>query len=257
MKSSTRLDLEWLGYDVLSREASHPGLWFDRYLWQQLERKETPPKTGSPNARHVGDTAAIKPKLYAKCYERWRQTLEALGTQPRVFKTEYRLAAGHGSKNATETGIALHHSYGVPYIPGSSLKGVAAAFAEQRLDGLWGPKGDAYKTLFGTIDEAGYVTFLDALPLPSRCVLLPDVLTVHHRDYYQARDNLPPADWDSPTPISFLSARGEFLVALLPATGAEAWAEVGYRLLQIALAEMGVGGKTSSGYGRMVALGVP
>ncbi len=256
MKPALRRDLEQLGHEELSKFASHPGLWFDRYLPHQLERSEKPPKEGAPTAQHVERTAGFKaPLLYDASYRRWQVTLMELGAQTREMEVVYRLAAGHGGKNASESGLTLHHSYGVPIVPGSSLKGAAAAFADKRLSDLWGATSDAYKTLFGTTEEAGYITFLDALPLPNKWQLLSDVLTVHHRQYYQAGEKEPdipqPADWDSPTPVSFLSVRGSFLIALLPAAGAEGWAKVAFEILQKALAEQGVGGKTSSGYGRL------
>jgi CRISPR-associated protein Cmr6 len=250
MIKSTRNWLTNDQYDALATAAAHPGLWFDRYLRQQLKRDERPPETGSPNAAHVNLTTKVRPAIYDQSYQRWRATLEAMGVRPRIAKTTYRLAAGHGRENPTETGIFLHHSYGVPYIPGSSLKGVAAAFAASRLESPWQPGGDAFKTLFGTTDTAGYVTFMDALPEPGTWKLRPDVITVHHQGYYQGKDE-PQADWDSPTPVSFLSVTGDFLIALLPSPGADLWAEAAYEILKMALEEIGVGGKTSSGYGRL------
>jgi hypothetical protein len=52
-------------------------------------------------------------------------------------------------------------------------------------------------------------------------------------------------------PVSFLSARpgAQFLIAL---SGPPGWPELAQHLLLEALALWGVGGKTSSGYGRMV-----
>jgi CRISPR-associated protein Cmr6 len=75
-----------------------------------------------------------------------------------------------------------------------------------------------------------------------------DVITVHHPEYYRG-ENLPPADWDNPNPVPFLSATGSYLVAL---HGPESWVEAAFKILQLALAEEGIGAKTSSGYGRMV-----
>lgn len=267
MIPTLRADLAELGHDALRGAAAHPGLWYDRYLRQLLTRGERPPDSGAPVPAHIGRVAAMRPAgqaaFYDAAYRRWRAKLTDLEVQPQEMGVQHRLAAGHGGKNATETGLTLHHTYGVPYIPGSSLKGVAAAFAARRLNDLWNEKSEAYRTLFGTTDSAGYITFLDALPKPGEWWLLPDVLTVHHREYYRAAVRepgeagpplpppLPPADWDSPTPVTFLSAQGTFLLALLPAPGAEAWADVAYEIVKLALAEMGVGGKTSSGYGRL------
>jgi hypothetical protein len=73
------------------------------------------------------------------------------------------------------------------------------------------------------------------------------VITVHHEGYYQDGKE-PPADWDSPTPVPFLSATGSYLVAV---SGPSGWDDAAMKLLRLALKEMGVGAKTSSGYGRL------
>jgi len=176
---------------------------------------------------------------------------------------------GLGAEGVLENALMLHRAYGVPIIPGSALKGLAAAYAHNRLaDEGWrkpplepNPKSSfsAHEILFGSTRSAGYVTFFDALYVPSSGYrepkrnmvqpLLPDVLTVHHPKYYQGSD-LPdaPADWDSPTPISFISATGRFRVVL---AGLETWVDIAYDVLALALDEVGVGGKTAAGYGRL------
>ena len=40
------------------------------------------------------------------------------------FCTNWRLVVGMGTNPTLETGIQLHHLYGFPYIPGSSVKGM-------------------------------------------------------------------------------------------------------------------------------------
>ena len=143
--------------------------------------------------------------------------------------------------------ITLHRTYGVPYIPGSALKGLAANYARNRLDPEeWGTDTEAYRTMFGDTSSASYITFFDALYVPGsghqHKPLWPDVITVHHPDYYQG--NKPPADWDSPTPVSFLSATGTFLNAI----GGEApWVEKAFEILGYALSEEGIGAKRPVG----------
>lgn len=232
-------------YDNRGRTA-HPGLWFERFLQGQGQQEDRT----TFHASLVNECSRIEPpELYAAYFARWLAALDKLGVRPRKATVIYRLAAGHGGETVIETGIRLHHTYGVPIIPGSSLKGVAASYAAQQLCGKWAENQPAFHSLFGTTSAAGHVTFFDALPLPGDWKLLPDVITVHHPDYYQAETNpQPPADWDSPTPIPFLAVRGTFLIAL---RGPEAWASAGYSILERALYEFGVGGKTSSGYGRL------
>jgi CRISPR-associated protein Cmr6 len=163
------------------------------------------------------------------------------------------MLVGLGEESVLETAIALHHTYGIPYIPGSALKGLAARYANKWLASeTWGKGADAYTTVFGAAAEAGYITFFDALYIPGSAdgdrPLALDVVAVHHRDYYSGADPAPPADWDSPVPIPLLSATGAYLVAL---HGAESWVEAAFEILNLAFAEEGVGAKTSSGYGRM------
>lgn len=43
--------------------------------------------------------------------------------------TAERLIIGLGTDHVVETGLLLHHVYGLPYIPGSALKGMARAWA--------------------------------------------------------------------------------------------------------------------------------
>jgi CRISPR-associated protein Cmr6 len=45
-----------------------------------------------------------------------------------------RLIVGLGGDNVLETGLTLHHTYGVPLIPGNALKGLAAHYCDQ----VWG-----------------------------------------------------------------------------------------------------------------------
>ncbi|RMH46999.1 MAG: type III-B CRISPR module RAMP protein Cmr6, partial [Gammaproteobacteria bacterium] len=110
----------------------------------------------------------------------------------------------------------------------------------------------AYKILFGDTTSAGYVTFFDALYDPNGSPnkpLVMDVVTVHHQGYYQDK-NEPPADWDSPNPVPFVSVRDgvKFRVAL---AGPDEWVDAAFQILKLALADEGIGAKTNSGYGRM------
>jgi hypothetical protein len=85
-----------------------------------------------------------------------------------------------------------------------------------------------------------------------------DVMTPHHQKYYgepQGSNEHPPTDFDDPVPVSFLSVVGDFLVALSGDVSGEAgqqWADLTFQLLSCALKDWGIGGKTNSGYGRML-----
>ncbi len=220
---------------------TNAGLWLDKYL-----------KNNNDDAKkNLVYEVVEKIKLsqeYDKFYQNWEQTLKAHGAVTRKAKTLGRLAVNLGAEATLENSIALNRTYGVPHIPGSALKGLAANYARNSLAG-WNKNTQAYKDIFGTQDSAGYVNFYDALIDPkSGLGLNPDVVTVHHQDYYQ-KENVPPADWDSPIPIHFLTASGTFLIALSGPT--PRLVDTAYQILGLALLNEGIGAKTSSGYGRM------
>lgn len=254
MKQSMRDNLAELDLQILSNEATHAGLWFDKYLAKQPEKKAK--DSLEPYQELIAQCQEIgEPDGYKAVYEAWRTRCKTIKAKFGEVTINGRLAIGLGNASTIKTGATFHHTYGVPIIPGSALKGTTAAYARRYLDEeTWGQASPHYKTLFGTPDSAGYITFFDALPIPRKLggnwSLEPDVITVHHPDYYQGQTNAAPADWDSPTPIPFLSVTGKFLVVLY-APDAPAWTATAYGILQMALAEIGVGGKTSSGYGRI------
>lgn len=193
---------------------------------------------------------------------RWRGLLE---TEPHtrclVFESRSRLLVGHGNPSGTEVGLALHHTWGVPVLPGSSLKGLMAHYVQAvygpgdpshpeperapyggvRWEGnrMKGPPGEVYRLLFGSpeTDERGpeapgasegKIVFYDGLWLPptqggtAETPLVRDVLTVHQFEYYQGKGAWP-NDYDSPNPVAFLTVApgSRFLVALGVVPGTE------------------------------------
>lgn len=233
-----------LSYKVA--QCSHAGLWFERYL-------ETQSKDDTEARRqHVLNTHAIKePAFYKHFFESWEKGLNGYGALTALASVQGRMVVGLGSESLIETGMTLHKTYGVPYIPGSALKGLVSHFAANELADI-GRESAAFRYLFGETEEAGNVTFFDALYKPNSGrggkALWPDVMTVHHADYYGSGKK-PPADWDSPNPVPLLSATGEYLIAL---KGEEAWVRLVMDILKIALMEYGIGGKTAAGYGHLL-----
>lgn len=247
---SRRQDLEI----VTPAVGMHAGLWLEKGL-RNLDAK------GPGKQEHLDAllALAIVPDDYERFFQRWQKSVEALEPCTRTAKATAsgRMVVGLGAESVLETSITLHRTYGVPYIPGSALKGLAAAAAHKNLeDPAWkkiggdGKIGSAHQLLFGDTTSSGYVTFHDALWIPEG-KKLPfdlDVMTVHHADYYQGQGNKPPADWDNPIPVAFLSARGQYLLAV---TGPEEWATAALDILKDALEQDGIGAKTAAGYGRM------
>ena len=251
--------------EVEKTATTHPGLWLDKYIEEQ-EKKDVESQSnmaqGKGNSRSdlVKEVASLRElSEYEKFFQRWTKLLTDYDAQTREAKVKGRMVVGLGSESVLETSIILHHTYGVPYIPGTALKGLAASYASKQLGDIWKKGSPAYNAVFGDTNSAGYITFFDALYIPGSGhkgqVLYPDVITVHHQKYYQDEKNIPPSDWDSPNPVPFLSATGKYLLALAAPDVKEdtrdEWLKKVFEFLGHALKEMGIGAKTSSGYGRM------
>jgi CRISPR-associated protein Cmr6 len=228
------------------------------------------------------------PPVYRTAFERWKAAVESRCCTAQVA-VESRLLVGLGNHSPLEIGFSLHHTYGVPYLPGSALKGVLNHWAAERLsaaDKRWtgvtyksgpvAPPGEWHAALFGQpeIDRdhpgsRGAVEVMDALYVPDSapgdCPLDVDILTPHQVDYYRSEGTQLPNDWTSPEPHAFLSIRrpARFLLAT---AGPSDWAVLAMRHLLDALAPMGdearnhaagrgIGGKTAAGYGRMTLHG--
>lgn len=234
--------------------STHAGLWLDRFSFD-LAADTNNSKTIEGVVNHV----QITPE-YKSHFTRWKKYVDE---SPEIYyakaTVQGRMVVGLGAESILETAITLHRTYGVPFIPGSALKGLASAAAHRFLaNDEWRKKidgkvqGPSHEIMFGNTKTAGFVTFHDALLVveenDSRDMPLDlDVMTVHHRDYYGTGKS-PPADWDSPNPVSFVTARGTYLIAL---EGPPEWVIAAFDILEAALREDGIGAKTAAGYGRM------
>jgi len=249
---------------IKANHAHHAGLWLDKFLEDQ--QRGTPGGSAAEEkdtARHrlmAGATTIPLPGAYHNFFARWQTALDALpgSVIRRHAQATGRVIIGLGAESPSETAITLHHTFGVPYLPGSALKGLAAFYARNYLEDTgwrWDAEkqpGLAYQTLFGDTTQAGCVTFYDAYYVPGSApgdrMIFTDTITVHHQAYYDG-GSAAPADWDKPIPVPFVSATGAYLVAL--GGNDAAWVDAGLAILALALAELGIGAKTSSGYGRM------
>lgn len=118
---------------------THAGLWFDRYIGQQKKRGEKLQSGEVESRAQLVCEVAKQPisSTYQAYFARWQQNLAEIGAKSRKARVRGRMVVGLGSESVLETSICLHRTYGVPYIPGGALKGLAASYAHQRLDGEW------------------------------------------------------------------------------------------------------------------------
>ncbi|MEM4424124.1 type III-B CRISPR module RAMP protein Cmr6 [Pyrobaculum sp.] len=144
-----------------------------------------------------------------------------------------------------EIGISWHPLLNLPYIPATSLKGAARAYAE--VNNIR-PCGKAPEELFGKAGGAGLVELTDAYPVKCRDKLIePDIINPHYREVEGA---IGEAD-ASPTPLLFPAVARGVVFRFFVAPRAEADGKCLTDVLDVirgALAE-GIGAKTRLGYG--------
>lgn len=237
--------------------SAHPGLLLQKG-WSDYV------KTGSDTAETNGKTEHIRricnlpmPEVYEHAYRRWETaTADAKRFVSFERPLKSRLLIGLAGGGALETGCAISHTWGMPYIPGSSVKGVVRAWAARCL----GENSPALREMFGsepTTEDpqglSGLVAFHDAWWVPGSAPgknksqpFVEEVVTTHHSDYYGSEGKTPATDLDSPVPNAMLGVHGSFRFTL---EGPQEWLKIAELLLKSALAETGIGAKTRSGYG--------
>ncbi len=230
-----------------NRTERNLGLLFSRGCPSYPENATT---RGEDFAKFLENLAQLPaPAFYKTAYERWKAQIA--GVVQWEGEVDGRLFIGLGTPHAIETSLSFSRPYGLPQIPGSAVKGITRAYAEQS-----SLPNDIRHALFGrggeddqSLDDAGYVTFHDAWWVPgsaNNCPLAAEVVTVHHGEYYTSEGKTPATDFDSPNPNAQLATHGKFLFAI---EGDPHWAGFAMRILKEALAFHGIGGKGSAGYG--------
>lgn len=146
---------------------------------------------------------------------------------------------GLGNEHPLENGFAFLNPYGLPYLPGSGIKGVVRQAARELASGQWGETHgwsheNAYalhlgkdKTvplsmvdvLFGrepgdgdTEHLRGVLSFWDVIPLIDGDSLVVEIMTPHQGHYYQWKKDrnreeieVSPHESGQPNPIAFLT----------------------------------------------------
>lgn len=199
-------------------------------------------------------------KLLREACDRQQRLTEAMGGRLLYITNTSRFATGLGRNHPMENGFTWHPTLGVPFLPGSSLKGLLRSWFREENDKLVMENGrerweetDKAQRWFGIQKDVGRCIFLDMLPtVPPKLTV--DIMTPHYGPYYQGE--AAPGDWHSPVPISFLvvDERITWQLAILP--GPE------HRTIEVneleslteslteALDIMGAGAKTAIGNGR-------
>ena len=195
------------------------------------------------------------------------EIFDALGTAP--------FATGLGMEHPLESGFAFLDPHGLPYLPGSGVKGVLRAAARELASGEWVGHENYWEekyiaALFGSKPgedslERGALSFWDVIPqLPANKVnkkveMRVDVMTPHQNHYYQ--DGSTPHESGRPIPIPFLTVPSgawfRFVVTCderyLPdeRLKGDGWRKLLRAVFVHAYEWLGFGAKTAVGYGAM------
>jgi CRISPR-associated protein Cmr6 len=169
---------------------------------------------------------------------------------------------GTGNSHPVENGFLWHHTLSTPYMQGSAVKGIMRSWLENQL-GYGVDEDDNHSELkryFGSEtkasadNQAGDLIFFDAIPIVQPRLKV-EIMTPHMGDYYADKGKTAPADWHSPTPIPLLAVESiSLLFCIAPRLGKIDASELEKlsTALQNALANMGAGAKTQTGFGRLV-----
>ncbi len=281
---------EYAGKDFHFHSAS-PALRFGMFLpiWNRRWRKDT---DGTRKFWHNGvqlnesDTATIR-----KLADRNSALFRSFDPDARLLLVANSIApftTGLGNEHPLENGFAFLNPYGLPYLPGSGVKGVVRQAAQELADGQWSAGGgwnndrnfevkigddlvlvSMTDLLFGREPRSkdkghlqGALRFWDVIPQIQEDGLTVEIMTPHFSHYY--RDGDSPHDSGQPNPISFLtvppSSRFEFhvicdrrrLKRFAPALAAnDRWQRLMEAAFSHAFEWLGFGAKTAVGYGHM------
>ncbi len=215
--------------------SANMGLVFNKYFpWKK--GKEMEKSDGWTNA-FISEFNRQQPSQeYEQRY--WKMVSELKGT---LFELECisDLIIGMGNAHPMENGFTFDHSQGLPFIPGTTIKGIwkAALNEKHKISNKEEPK---------QVDE---LIFLDAIPREIKMKI--DIMTPHYQPYYASNGKTPPGDWFNPIPIQFvvISKGSKFLWGIIHRSGKST--QDAEAMLEEWLKNYGIGGKTAVGYGRI------
>ncbi len=268
-----------------------PGMRFGMYL--PIWRREEWSRTRDPDWRSICRLNPSDQDLLRNLNSR-QNALAGISGESALCLSARATApftTGLGNEHPLENGFAFLWPYGLPYLPGSGVKGVVRRAARELAKGEWGDthrwscdKHHSVKSgrtvirlsdldlLFGLESGdgekehfRGLLTFWDVIPEISGDLAV-DVMTPHQKHYYQNGE--PPHDSGQPVPITFLTvppgSRFRFHVVcdtvrlgrlapelLAEEDGRPCWQVRLEAAFQHAFDWLGFGAKTAVGYGAM------
>ena len=189
-----------------------------------------------------------------------------------IGQLEGRLAINLSDSLIENAGISLDRMFGLPYIPGSAVKGVCRHAALQLLK-AGKMSHDDFQAIFGTSendykpgnelaqyaldvhkdmrDKKGCIDFLPAYPV-NKAKIVVDLTNVHYPEYYRSQ-NIHDLSKENPRPNPFpvveVGARFAFCLCANQLCEDFSLVQKAQEYLKEALSINGIGAKTACGYG--------
>jgi len=265
-------------YYISLNVVKNPALIFGKFIPYTLEKKEENENKDKYLQLVIKETNFLlqNTNLLKTLHERIEHWIKNMGNNLEKFEatTSWRLVIDLGASHPQETSMTLHHIYGIPYIPGSAIKGVTRHWAvlkfadnnrkdNEKFEDAIKRIAEALESgndlnievdkitfkdlieIFGTQKQQGKVIFFDAYPV-GEIKLKIDIINPHYPKYYS--EGQPPADWQSPVPIKFLTVEDTKFQFYLVSKN-EDLLKKSVELLKEALKFHGIGAKTALGYG--------
>lgn len=230
----------YLGTDF---QHASPGMRFGMYLklWEGASWSKSKDKP-LDHAKRLNDNDK---KTIQALLSRQQQAFDAVASADTRLRLDATATApfttGLGNEHPLKNGFAFLNPYGLPYLPGSGVKGVLRQAARELMSEDWGVTRGWDKTvahvikigrgkdqrslalslldvLFGretpggdTDHVRGALSFWDVIPQIAGDSLMVEIMTPHQSHYYQQKpdrksgDSVTPHDSGQPTPIAFLT----------------------------------------------------
>jgi len=160
-----------------------------------------------------------------------------------------RVVIGTGNPHFFEVGFSLHHLFGIPYIPASELKGFTRFY--YKLEKSLNDNSEEISSIFGNENNKGSIIFLDAFlaDIKNNPFEL-DIMNPHYDEYYNEKGQNPPADYLNPKPIFFITLKKGVSFKTYIISKDELLLNNVINIMKNKFSNIGIGAKTSVGYGR-------
>lgn len=240
----------WLKHRFLSPKFSENSSFVEYLRWMRIQLLDGQPEKGTIDSGTVLE-------LFEKFQDNnWSESLNRLTKRTRKLADEsfkvfcpWRIRVG-GTKGPESILLPAFDALGMPYIPSSTLRGIAREIATQDKNFT----EEKVKEIFGHIDDGktqmGKVTFLDAYPLPGKGNqggLSPDMAN----QIWNWKDNNPPEYKPNPN-ICISLEKPTFVIGLRRTVGCSDETLKLVRNWLIKGLSQGIGSRVNTGYGTLL-----